>query len=413
MSRATTDPGAPAGQRTVRQHNLRLVLAELASAPGSRAGLAHRTGLTKATVASLVSSLVEQAIVLQAEPTSSGPGRPSRSLSFNPDGPAAIGVEINVNYTAVCHLDLTGRTHHHKRVAVDNRAGSAIDVLAFAAAICRPLLDGLSQPALGVALAVPGVVGQDGEVLRAPNLSGLNGHHAGATLAMLLALSEQVPVIVENEANLGALAHLRSMPAQGQNFAYVSGEIGVGAGLVVEGELFRGLNGFAGELGHVVVERGGPSCSCGGQGCVEQYAGQEVMLRTAGQPDIEALQTALERREPRAVGAVENAGSALGVGLASLLNVLDLPTVVLGGMYARLFDTIVPPLQAELTRRVLSAQLSGPLIRRSALGADAAVRGAAGLVIDRALKGPDRFGDLRRVSPGRFIDFPHPVAMSR
>jgi len=407
-----TDPGTPAGQQTVRQHNLRLVLAELATAPGSRAGLAQRTGLTKATVASLVNSLIEQAIVLQGEPLSFGPGRPSRSLSFNPHGPAAVGVEINVDYTAVCHLDLTGRVHEHKRVAVDNRVGSATDVLRYAVAVCRPLLDGLSQPVLGVALAIPGVVSPDGEVLRAPNLPGLNGHRAGATLASLLALSDEVPVVVENEANLGALAHLRSAPAEGQNFVYVSGEIGVGAGLVVDGELFRGLNGFAGELGHVVVDRDGPWCGCGGQGCVEQYAGQEVMLRTARQPDIEALQAALETGQPRAVDAVEKAGAALGIGLASLLNVLDLPTVVLGGMYARLFDTMVPSCQAELTRRVLSAQCGGPQIRRSALGADAAVRGAAGLVIDRALKSPDRLGGAHRMSPGLLVDLPHAVAES-
>jgi len=391
------DPGVPAGQRTVRQHNLRLVLAELASAPGSRADLAQRTGLTKATVASLVSSLVEQALLLQGEPSSSGPGRPSRLLSFNPDGPAAIGVEINVEYTAVCHLDLTGRIHDLKRISVDNRLGSALDVLHYAAGVCRPLLDRLSQPVLGLALAVPGVVSPDGEVLRAPNLPGLHGDRAGATLATLLALNNGVPVVVENEANLGALAHRWSVPTEGENFVYVSGEIGVGAGLVVDGELFRGLNGFAGELGHVVVERDGPLCSCGGQGCVEQYAGQDVVLRTARQPSIEALQAALERGDSRAVGAVERAGAALGIGLASLLNVVDLPTVVLGGLYAQLFETIVPPLQAELTRRVLSHRAGGQ-IHRSALGRDAAVQGAAGLVVDWALKRPDRFDGASRTS---------------
>jgi predicted NBD/HSP70 family sugar kinase len=391
MSHPWTDPDAPAGQQTVRHHNLRLVLAELGNAPGSRARLAQRTGLTKATIASLVNSLIEQAIVLEGNPSSSGPGRPSRSLSFNPDGPAAIGVEINVDYTAVAHLDLTGRIHDNRRVAVDNRALSAMEVMARAAAVCCALRDGLPQPVLGVALAIPGVVGPDSQILRAPNLPELNGQRAGATLAMLLALSDEVPVLVENEANLGALAHLRSGPTQGRNFVYVSGEIGVGAGLVVDGELFRGLNGFAGELGHVVVERNGPPCSCGGQGCVEQYAGQEALLRTARQPDIGALQTALDNRERRAVDAVKDAGAALGIGLASLLNVVDLPIVVLGGMYARLFDTIGAPIQAEVNRRVLSAQRGAPQIRRSALGADAAVRGAARLVIDRALKDSDRF----------------------
>jgi predicted NBD/HSP70 family sugar kinase len=388
-----TIPGLPAGQRSVRQHNLRLVLATLAEAPGSRAVLAQRTGLTKATVANLVDSLIAQGVLLEGAPAAAGLGRPSRSLSFNPDGPVAIGVEINVDYTAVCRVDLTGRIRDQQRLAADNRTSSADQLLRGAASLCRPLLDDLARPALGVALAVPGVVSADGEVLRAPNLPRLTGELIAAKLAKMLGVTDDLPIIVENEANLGALAQLRSAPGEGQDFVYVSGEIGVGAGLVVGGELFRGRNGFAGELGHVVVAQDGPACGCGGQGCVEQYAGQDVLLRSARKPDIDALQLALEQGEARAIYAVSRAGSALGVGLASLLNVLDLPTVVLGGVYARLFDWLVPALQTELSRRVLSSAWGGGQIRKSALDGDAAVRGAAGLILDRTLKDPARLVD--------------------
>lgn len=378
-------PRNPAGQQTVRRHNLSLITTALAAAPGSRAELAQRTGLTKATVSSLVDHLIARAVVLEGQPATAGVGRPGRPVRLNPDGPVALGVEINVDYVAACVLDLTGELRCHRHSTVDNRAVSAAQVLKQAAALAGEVLAEFGQPPLGGALALPGVVGADGTLLRAPNLPGLTGAQPGRQLAA--ALPQLGPLLVDNEANLGALASLRAEPAVGPDFVYVSGEIGVGAGLVVAGELFRGAHGFAGELGHVVVSQDGPDCGCGGRGCVEQYAGQEVLLRTAGQPDLKRLELAVAARDPAALAAVAQAGSALGVGLASLLNVFDLPNVVLGGMYARLFDEITPALTEQLNRRVLAPGEAGRL-RRSPLGIDAAVRGAAGAVLDRALRDP-------------------------
>jgi predicted NBD/HSP70 family sugar kinase len=379
-----TAPGTPAGQQTVRRHNLSLITTALAVVPGSRAELAQRTGLTKATVSSLVDDLIARSIVAEGRPAAAGVGRPARPVRLNPDGPVALGVEINVDYVAACVLDLTGELRGYQHRAADNRAGSPAEVIRQAAAAAGAVLAEAARPLLGAALALPGVVGADGTLLRAPNLPGLTGTRPADRLGEALGF----PVlVVDNEANLGALASLRGEPAVGPDFVYVSGEIGVGAGLVVGGELFRGVDGFAGELGHVVVAQDGPSCGCGGQGCVEQYAGQDVLLRTAGQPDLEQLQAAVAAGNGAALAAVEQAGNALGVGLASLLNVVDLPHVVLGGMYARLFDAITPSLTAQLDRRVLAPRRAGQL-SRSPLGIDAAVRGAAGAVLHRVLRDP-------------------------
>jgi len=386
-----TAASAPAGQQTVRRHNLSLITTALVAAPGSRAELAQRTGLTKATVSSLVDDLIARAIVVEGSPATVRVGRPARPVRLNPDGPVALGVEINVDYVAACVLDLTGKLRCHRHRAVENRASDPGEVIRQAAAVARAVLDEVrlpvarvAPPLLGAALALPGVVGADGTLLRAPNLPGLTGTRPGQQLAGVLAL----PVlVVDNEANLGALACLRAEPTVGPDFVYVSGEIGVGAGLVVAGELFRGVRGFAGELGHVVVAQDGPACGCGGRGCVEQYAGQEILLRTARQPDLEHLEAAVAAGDGAALTAVEQAGTALGVGLASLLNVMDLPNVVLGGMYARLFQAITPSLAGQLSRRVLSPAGPGQLTR-SPLGLDAAVRGAAGAVLDRALRDP-------------------------
>ncbi|MDQ1742527.1 MAG: hypothetical protein QOE23_866 [Pseudonocardiales bacterium] len=390
MSRQLRQPVTrPAGQQSVRRHNLSLISTALAAEPSSRAELAQRTGLTKATVSSLVDHLIARRMVVDGEPATAGVGRPARPVRLNPDGPVALGVEINVDYVSACVLDLTGALRCYQLRAVDNRASDPAEVLEQAIAVARAVRAEQGQPLLGAALALPGVVGADGALLRAPNLPALTGRLPGRQLAAALRLPT---MLVDNEANLGALASLRAEPGVGPDFVYVSGEIGVGAGLVVAGELFRGVSGYAGELGHVVVDRDGPDCGCGGRGCVERYAGQDVLLRAAGQPDLPGLEAAVAAGDRAALAAVAQAGSALGVGLASLLNVLDLPNVVLGGVYARLFAAITPALAEQLDRRAVAPRGAGRLLR-SALGIDAAVRGAAAAVLERTLRDPAGIGE--------------------
>jgi predicted NBD/HSP70 family sugar kinase len=391
----STEP-RPADQQSIRRHNLSLIARAVSGMPGSRAELSQRTGLTKATVSSLVDSLLAHGILAEGEPAPARVGRPARPVSLNPAGPVAVGLEINVDYLAGCRTDLTGAVQAHCQLAIDNRRRSAASILdqicGLAAELCPA-----GQPLLGMALAVPGVVGSDRRLLRVPNLPRLAGQPLAEQLGQRLptALIPE-PVLMDNEANFGALGWLRR-PVSGlcgwpvgaaaeRDFVYVSGEIGVGAGLVVGGALFRGAAGFAGELGHVVVERDGPACGCGGRGCVEQYAGLQVLLRDSGQPSLAALIGVASSGDQRARAAIAAAGSALGVGLASLLNVVDLPRVVLGGVYAPLFELITPALQAELDRRVLSG--SGIGLARSSLGTEAAVLGAAGAVVEQALADP-------------------------
>ena len=176
---------------------------------------------------------------------------------------------------------------------------------------------------------------------------------------------------VDNEANLAALAELqvsRSDPRRGagQSFVYVTSEIGVGAGIVIDGELFRGVSGMAGELGHVSIERNGRPCGCGSRGCVERYAGQQALLAASRLPTVDALVAAVDARRPHALAAVPQPGRALGAGLASMLNVVDVPTVVLGGVFARVFDAVAPAVRAELEQRVLASDMRALDVRAGA-----------------------------------------------
>jgi len=391
-------------------------LAALRAAGGaSRAELAARTGLTRATVATLLEPLLGAGVLAEDAATPRGVGRPSRAVRYAAGGPVALGVAVDVETLAVCAVGLDGVVRAHRRHARDHRELGPDPVFdgaaALAAEVCgevgaRVLGAGLALPALlstaagaahradralaaadsALAAADSAVVDADSAVvgagspvvLRAPNLPRLDGSRPADALAARLDL----PVTVDNEATLGALAHLDLAP----NLVYVSAGIGVGGGIVLDGRVYRGARGLAGELGHVVVDRAGPACGCGGRGCVERYAGTAALLADAGAVDLDALVDALAGGDGRAVAATTRAAAALGTGLASVLNVLDVPVVVLGGTFARLAPHVEPALSAELARR----SLAPAQVLTSSLGDAAAVRGAAESVLAAVQRDPDR-----------------------
>ncbi|MEV6237746.1 ROK family protein [Lentzea sp. NPDC051838] len=369
--------------RQVRLGNLRTVLLALVDRPGSRADLATRTGLTKATLSNLTEPLLANGILIEDAATLAGMGRPSKPLRFHPDGPVAVGAEINVSHLAVETLGLDGETLRRHLVPTDIRTRSADDVLDQVADLVRSVTP--SRPLLGVGLAVPGVV-QEGMLVRAPNLPSLVGVPLARDLGRRLGLD----VVLDNEANLAALAHLWPRHLAGEDFVHVSADVGIGAGVVLGGEVYRGASGFAGELGHVVIERNGVRCTCGSRGCVERYAGLDVILKEAGRRHLDSLARALDAGDPKALSAVAAAGEALGVGLATLMNLFDVPTVVLGGSYAVLHEHLSAAVQSEMDTRVLAGGERHTRLVASPLGEFAVVRGAAGLITRRAVQQPER-----------------------
>ncbi|WP_189045796.1 ROK family transcriptional regulator [Micromonospora sonchi] len=400
----TAPPAGAVRQGSLRELNLALVLGRIAAAPSppSRAALAAETGLTRATVSAVVEDLVAGRLVTEAEPTPrAGAGRPARGLVLAGDGPAGLGLEINVDYLAACVVDLAGAVRHHVVHRADLRPVSADDALgrlARLAAGARAIADEQGLTLAGAALGVPGLVDAAGQVRLAPNLGWrdvpvpelLAGHPP------LTAAVDGVPaLVVENEANLAALAELHA-GAGPDNFLHVSGEVGIGAGIVLDGALYRGSRGWSGEIGHIPVRPDGPACRCGGRGCLERYAGQEAILSAAGLAgaDLPAdtaptrLAQLAEAGEVTVLNALHEAGTALGVTAASVVNLLDLDTVVLGGGYAPLTPWLRPPMLAEIDRRVLTAAWSPVTVRPATLGATAAAVGAAGSVVRRIIARP-------------------------
>ncbi len=396
---------SPARQDALRPHNLALVLQHIAAGdPVTRARLAAATGLTKTTVSSLVDDLVSARLVVELGPEARGEiGRPGSALALDPSGYAGIGLEINVDYIAVCLANLVGEVRYLRTRARDNRAQSPAKVLGRAVRMIRTALARAEAARLtvaGLAVAVPGPVETDSGLLRlAPNLGWVDVPVA-AILADRLA-GHDLAVVVDNEANLAALGELWFGGHHDlADFIHVSGEIGVGGGVVLSEELFRGVRGFAGEIGHVVVQPDGPRCRCGARGCLEQVAGQEAILRAAGltgavgtsigQPggSVAELLARARAGDPATLRAVESAGRALGIGLSATVNVVDPSTVVLGGLYAALEPWLRGPLLEELSERAITHRWSPVQLLASRLGPDAAVRGAAGVVVKRVLSEP-------------------------
>ncbi|MGN9910536.1 ROK family protein [Phytohabitans sp. LJ34] len=395
---------APVRQASLREHNLGLVLRQAANAarPPSRADIAAATSLTRATVSALVDDLIAGGLLTEVEPAPrAGAGRPAAGLVLSASGPAGLGLEINVDYLSACVVDLAGTVRHREVRHADQRPGRPAEVLAEVAelaAAARAHAERQGLTLAGAALAVPGLVTPTGLVRLAPNLGwrdvdvpaglaqGLAGsgprseatRRDGAGPLGRSAALDGLPVTVDNEANLAALGELHAGPAGPASFLYVSGEIGIGAGIVLHGTLFRGARGWSGELGHMAVRPDGPACRCGARGCLEQYAGQEAILRAAGTDD---LLPQAKAGNPAVLDALSAAGAALGVAVAGVVNLLDVEAVVLGGIYAPLAPWLCPAVEAEIRQRVLTAGWSPVDIRPSVLGADAAVVGAAGSVV--------------------------------
>jgi predicted NBD/HSP70 family sugar kinase len=384
----------------MRARNLGVVLGEVGrGGPLTRAALAETTGLTKSTVSKLVSDLVEAGILAESGLIRDGErGRPGVEVSLSGHRVATLGLEVNVDYLAVCVLDLAKTERFRKRVERDNRGSEPSEVLGGLRELALGALDAAEGQGLAVAgavLAVPGPV-EGGLLHHAPNLGWQDVRAAEA-------LDLPLDVGLDNEANLAALGELwfgRGDP----DFLHVSGEIGIGAGLVVGGALFRGVHGSAGELGHVVVSPTGPACRCGGRGCLESYAGQEALLSAAAAPSggpggVDELLDRLNASDARALAACAEAGRALGIALTSSVNLLDFDRIVLGGLFAKVFPWIAGPATDMLQARLGRLRRSVPLLTASGLGGDAATLGAAGQVVHGVLTDPGAY--ISRVRAGR------------
>lgn len=378
----TPDP-APAGTEWVRRRNTAAVLRSLRSdGPASRAELSARTGLAKATVGTIVAAL-EAAGAVRAdagEPARGGArGRPGRPVALRGDRFVGLGLEVNVDYVAAVVLDLAGGVLRHETRPV--RDADPVAALVDLAAGTRAEVAALGRTPVGAVVAVPGLVrADDTTVAFAPNVD-----VAGDVVADRVgaALGADVPVRVSNDADCAAYAEAHHGAATDtDSLLYLTGTVGIGAGIVEDGRLVRGSTGFAGEVGHMPIGDPAERCGCGRHGCWETAIGLHAMARAVG---VAELATPLATAEAVAERARDDAavrdrlaglGDDVGRGLAVLTAVLDPAVIVLGGYFVPLGDLVLEPARRTLTAQVVGPR-EGPELRVGTLGIEAAALGAA------------------------------------
>ncbi len=389
-----------AQQGSLREHNLSLVLRAIVEAPSAttRARIASGLGVTRATASDLVDRLIEARLVAELAPElRSGAGRPGMLLAPAARTVVGLGLEVQADHLAVRATDLTGATVAEARRDGDFRASDAAVVLRQVARLAAPIVNGLAESVTiaGACVSVPALLRHgSGVVQLAPNL----GWHDVDVLHVLsgnVAL-QGIPLLLGNDADLSARAEVQARATaertgrDDQSFLYIAGEVGIGGAIVVAGELARGQHGWSGEIGHAVIERDGPLCGCGARGCLEQYAGRDVIMRRAGLPLDAPVGALLEAasRLGRASRALASAADAIGVAVATTLNLVDVERVVLGGIYARLFEHLRDGIGGQVTERVLAARWSPVEIGPALAGPDASLAGAGLRVLDDVVARP-------------------------
>ena len=386
------------GQRseTVRRANLSAIVRELhISGSRSRSELVARTGLTRSAIRGLIGEFVAAGLVSEGRATPlGGPGRPSPLVRPNPDSAVVLAVDIAVDSLAVALIGLGGEVLDILRVQRPRGHSSVAEVveqLAEQVTVVRARFR--SDALIGIGVAVAGVVRRsDGFVALAPNLGWRDVPLKGP---LARALEATVPIWIANEADLGALAELRRGAAIGaDDVLYLSGGVGVGGGLIVDGRPLTGVAGFGGEVGHIPVNPDGRTCQCGSVGCWETEVGEEALLRLAGHPaggawaEVDAVMEEARAGSTVALGAFDAVGRWLGLGLAGLVNVLNPRLVVLGGLFGRIHPFVASALEAELDRRSLPDSRALVRVVPARLGVDAPLLGAAELAFEPLLADP-------------------------
>lgn len=394
----------------LKQLNRMALVRQVSTQPGlSRASLADVLGLTKSTVSMLVRDLMDEGWLTESELIATGEvGRRATPLHLDPDRLALLGADIGVDEARVVATNLLGEVLDTRIVTYDDTdaPASCIQLVAdglvrMARRLGRANSAAGARQMLGVGVGLHGGVDETQGVLRyAPHLgwrnvdvdSQLRSHFAGTPL-------EGLPLHMQNEANVAALAEFEFTGQSGTDpLVYLSIGYGVGAGVIVGDNLLTGLNGFAGEVGHAILQANGPLCSCGRRGCADALIGLGSLLG-AEKPSRTALERLFEKvaqGQPQTCAAVTAAGGQLGVLLNNLWAAFDPMAIVIGGPALRLGDTLIEPARRVLGEYADAAMLTAPEIRTSRFGADVVAVGGAALARHRLTRPLDLQSMARR-----------------
>jgi glucokinase-like ROK family protein len=404
-------------QTFLREINLSTVLRRLhEGAPLSRARLADLTGLNKTTVSSLVEALFARGLLRRVGLDTSGGGRPATLLDLNPDAGCIIGLALGVDFVSVVLTDFSGEVRWGRRQDANPSEGQGVIIAQMLRlvdeAIAASQANGMRL--LGLGLATPGTVKlEDGLLIFSPNLQWRN-----VPFRRIFHEHTGLPVFVDNDANASSVAeHLFGVARQAQDFVFVFAGVGVGGGLFLKGELYRGASGFAGEIGHTNFMRGSSRapCRCGNRGCWETFTNQysiveRVRARLAVGRDsliprlmdeqdapltAAIIIQAADAGDAEAIEALSETGWAMGLGVANLINIFNPEMIIVGGLLSAAGKYMLPAIEEAVQKTTLPEIREQVQILLSAFGPDASVMGAVALVVEAILSHPGSVEALR------------------
>ncbi|RQP23009.1 ROK family transcriptional regulator [Piscinibacter terrae] len=375
---------APSGTNLehAKFHNRRVVI-EAVRLHGvlTRAEIARLTALTPQTVSNITAELQESGMFTAHSPRKAGRGQPAIPLSINPAGAYSLGVQVDHQSLIALVVDLSGKACGRVETALRRPSPDVVlPLLADVIHSLRRQVDIDWDRMLGAGLVMPGPFGVEGISSKGPTTL-----HGWEDIDVAADLSERIglPVLIENDANAAAIGErLYGVAKTLRNYAYLFVGTGLGAGLFLDGQLYKGQARNAGEVGHMIVERDGRPCYCGNRGCLERYVSLLAAYETLGVPED-------ERRSPNVLlrpGVdldrwFESAVPALRQAINIVESMLDVASVVIGGpLPAPVLERLVAALE-PLPVSTRSRRHSSPRVMIGSAGADTAVLGAAALPV--------------------------------
>jgi glucokinase-like ROK family protein len=397
-------------QALIRELNLSLVLRHIHnSAPLSRAQIAQATGLNKSTVSSLVEELLARKLVHETGVNSVGTGRPATLLEINPQAGGIVGAELGVDFVAIVLTDFTGNILWRRLISIDSvdtqekTIAKMLELTDEAIKVC----ESYNLYPLGIGLSVPGTVDLEGSVLVfAPNLQWRN-----VPLKQIFYDHTGINAFIENDANAAAIAeHLFGVAKKTDDFIFVVVGTGIGGGLFLNGKLYRGKDGFAGEIGHtpILAEPYQMLCRCGKRGCWEIYANQHSIIRRVqtrlddhresiipgllekqnAPLSISVIKQAAEECDQVALESLTETGTAMGFGFSKLIDIFNPEKLILGGPLSMVGKYLMPVIKETATNHSVSNINPNVEIQLSSFETDAILIGAISIVVDDLLSKP-------------------------
>ncbi|MEV6331099.1 ROK family transcriptional regulator [Streptomyces sp. NPDC051909] len=375
----------PGSQSSLHRANLeRVVRAVRMAGSLTQAEIARTTGLSAATVSNIVRELKEGGTV-EVTPTSAG-GRRARSVSLSGDAGIVIGVDFGHTHLRVAVGNLAHQVLAEEAEPLDVDASSAEGFDRAEQLVSRLIATtGIGRDkVVGVGLGVPGPIDVSSGLLGSTSiLPGWSGINPADELSARLG----VPVHVDNDANLGALGELVWGSGRGvKDLAYIKVASGVGAGLVIDGRVYRGPGGTAGEIGHITLDESGPVCRCGNRGCLETFTAARYvlpLLQSSHGADLTMERVVQLAREgdPGCRRVIADVGRHIGSGVANLCNLLNPSRVILGGDLAEAGELVLAPIRDSVSRYAIPSAARQLSVAPGALGGRAEVLGALALVL--------------------------------